>query len=144
VALDDEHSKRYVPRLLALGYRVIDKSNTYRADPKVPLVAAGVNSVRVDDAVRLVANPNCTTIPLTLALSPLQKEFGLEAVTVSTYQASAAPVSRPSTPFSRRARSATSRPIASAAFSIPRRTPATPCPTTAAPTTAAFRRKSAS
>ena len=87
VALDDDHSKRYVPRLLALGYRVIDKSNTYRADPKVPLVAAGVNSVRIDDAVRLVANPNCTTIPLTLALSPLQKEFGLSDVTVSTYQA---------------------------------------------------------
>jgi aspartate-semialdehyde dehydrogenase len=87
VALDDDHSKRYVPRLLALGYRVIDKSNTYRADPKVPLVAAGVNSVRIDDSVRLVANPNCTTIPLTLALSPLQKEFGLADVTVSTYQA---------------------------------------------------------
>jgi aspartate-semialdehyde dehydrogenase len=87
VALDDDHSKRYVPRLLALGYRVIDKSNTFRADPKVPLVAAGVNSVRVDDSVRLVANPNCTTIPLTLALSPLQKELGLEDVTVSTYQA---------------------------------------------------------
>ena len=87
VALDDDHSKRYVPRLLALGYRVIDKSNTYRADPKVPLVAAGVNSVRVDETVRLVANPNCTTIPLTLALSPLQKEYGLQDVTVSTYQA---------------------------------------------------------
>lgn len=87
VALDDEHSKRYVPRLLALGYRVIDKSNTYRGDPKVPLVAAGVNSQRVDDGVRLVANPNCTTIPLTLALSPLQKQFGLADVTVSTYQA---------------------------------------------------------
>ncbi|HYP88988.1 MAG TPA: aspartate-semialdehyde dehydrogenase [Polyangiaceae bacterium] len=87
VALDDDHSKRYVPRLLALGYRVIDKSNTYRGDPKVPLVAAGVNSVRIDETVRLVANPNCTTIPLTLALSPLQKKFGLEDVTVSTYQA---------------------------------------------------------
>lgn len=87
VALDDEHSKRYVPRLLALGYRVVDKSNTYRADPKVPLVVGGVNSGRVDDSVRLVANPNCTTIPLALALSPLQKEYGLEAVTVSTYQA---------------------------------------------------------
>lgn len=87
VALDDEHSKRYVPRLLALGYRVIDKSSVYRADPKVPLVTAGVNSVRVDDSVRLVANPNCTTIPLALALCPLQKEYGLEAVTVSTYQA---------------------------------------------------------
>ncbi|HEY6077554.1 MAG TPA: aspartate-semialdehyde dehydrogenase [Polyangiaceae bacterium] len=87
VALDDDHSKRYVPRLQALGYRVIDKSNTYRADPKVPLVVAGVNSRRVDEAVRLVANPNCTTIPLTLALSPLQQEYGLENVTVSTYQA---------------------------------------------------------
>lgn len=87
VALDDDHSKRYVPRLLALGFRVIDKSNTYRADPKVPLVAAGVNSLRVDESVRLVANPNCTTIPLTLALAPLQQEYGLEAVTVSTYQA---------------------------------------------------------
>ncbi|WP_437989651.1 aspartate-semialdehyde dehydrogenase [Sorangium sp. So ce145] len=87
VALDDDHSKRYVPRLVELGYRVIDKSNTYRADPKVPLVVAGVNSSIVDDSVRLVANPNCTTIPLMLALSPLRREFGLSAVTVSTYQA---------------------------------------------------------
>ncbi|HKY36187.1 MAG TPA: aspartate-semialdehyde dehydrogenase [Polyangiaceae bacterium] len=87
VALDDEHSKRYVPRLLALGYRVIDKSSVYRADPKVLLVTAGVNSGRVDDGVRLVANPNCTTIPLMLALSPLHQEYGLEAITVSTYQA---------------------------------------------------------
>jgi aspartate-semialdehyde dehydrogenase len=87
VALDDEHSKRFVPRLLALGYRVIDKSSVYRADPKVLLVTAGVNSARVDDSVRLVANPNCTTIPLMLALSPLRQEYGLEAVTVSTYQA---------------------------------------------------------
>ena len=87
VALDDDHSKRYVPRLLALGYRVVDKSNTYRADPKVPLVAAGANSDEVTDAVRLIANPNCTTIPLTLALQPLRKEYGLRSVTVSTYQA---------------------------------------------------------
>src|SRR6187399_1312694 len=35
VALDDEHSRRFVPRLLSLGYRVIDKSSTYRADPAV-------------------------------------------------------------------------------------------------------------
>jgi aspartate-semialdehyde dehydrogenase len=87
VALDDEHSKRYVPRLLELGYRVVDKSNTYRGDPNVPLVTAGVNSDAVGDGVRLVANPNCTTIPLTLALHPLRTAFGLESVTVSTYQA---------------------------------------------------------
>ena len=87
VALDDEHSKRYVPRLLELGYRVVDKSNTYRADPKVPLVTAGVNHDLVTNEVRLVANPNCTTIPLTLALWPLHKRFGLVNATVSTYQA---------------------------------------------------------
>jgi len=87
VALDDEHSKRYVPRLLELGYRVVDKSNTYRADPVVPLVVAGANSERVTDAVRLVANPNCTTIPLMLALRPLHRQFGLRDLTVSTYQA---------------------------------------------------------
>jgi len=87
VALDDDHSKRYVPRLLELGYRVIDKSNTYRADPNVPLVAAGVNDELVGEAVHLVANPNCTTIPLTLALEPLRRKFGLASATVSTYQA---------------------------------------------------------
>ena len=87
VALDDEHSKRYVPRLLELGYRVIDKSNTYRADEKVPLVAAGVNHDLVTESVRLVANPNCTTIPLTLALAPLQRRFGIESASVATYQA---------------------------------------------------------
>ena len=87
VALDDEHSKRFVPRLLALGYRVVDKSNTYRADPEVPLVVAGVNDRRVDDGVQLVANPNCTTIPLALALQPIAREYGLDAVAVSTYQA---------------------------------------------------------
>jgi aspartate-semialdehyde dehydrogenase len=87
VALDDDHSQRYVPRLLELDYRVVDKSNTYRLDPKVPLVVAGANHRNVDDSVRLVANPNCTTIPLVLALSPLARRFGLAAVAVSTYQA---------------------------------------------------------
>lgn len=87
VALDDDHSRRYVPRLLELGYRVIDKSNAYRADPNVPLVVAGVNAGLVNESVRLIANPNCTTIPLMLALGPLQRRFGLANVTVSTYQA---------------------------------------------------------
>ncbi|MEZ4381110.1 MAG: aspartate-semialdehyde dehydrogenase [Nannocystaceae bacterium] len=87
VALDDDHSARYVPRLLDLGYRVVDKSNTYRLDPKVPLVVAGVNDALVADDVRLVANPNCTTIPLMLALAPLIRRCGLEAVEVATYQA---------------------------------------------------------
>jgi aspartate-semialdehyde dehydrogenase len=87
VALDDEHSRRYVPRLLALGYRVIDKSNTYRMDRQVPLVVAGVNHAEVGSDTRLVANPNCTTIPLALVLAPLLSRFGIASVAVSTYQA---------------------------------------------------------
>jgi len=87
VALDDEHSKRYVPRLLELGYRVVDKSSTYRSDPAVPLVVAGVNHAQVSAETRLVANPNCTTIPLVITLAPLLARFGIESVTVSTYQA---------------------------------------------------------
>jgi aspartate-semialdehyde dehydrogenase len=87
VALDDDHSQRYVPRLLELGYRVVDKSNTYRLDPLVPLVVGGVNCREVRESVRLVANPNCTTIPFALASAPLQRRFGLEAASVSTYQA---------------------------------------------------------
>jgi aspartate-semialdehyde dehydrogenase len=87
VALDDDYSKRYVPRLLELGYRVVDKSNTFRMDPNVPLVAAGVNTARVDERTRLVANPNCTTIPFALTLAPLVRRFGVAAASVSTYQA---------------------------------------------------------
>ena len=87
VALDDEFSRRYVPRLLELGYRTIDKSNTYRLEPKVPLVVAGVNEGEVGSDTRLVANPNCTTIPLALALSPIDRYWRLQEVSVSTYQA---------------------------------------------------------
>jgi aspartate-semialdehyde dehydrogenase len=88
VALDDEYSARYCPRLIQLGYRVIDKSNTYRMDPAVPLIVAGVNHRRVLADTKLVANPNCTTIPLTLALEPLRARFGgLGEITASTYQA---------------------------------------------------------
>jgi len=86
VALDDDYSLRYVPRLLELGYRVIDKINAFRADPKVPLVVSGVNCDLVG-AHNLVANPNCTTIPLAMCLSVLHQEWGLEDVVVSTYQA---------------------------------------------------------
>jgi aspartate-semialdehyde dehydrogenase len=87
VALDDQYSARYCPRLVELGYRVIDKSNTYRMNPEVPLIVAGVNHRRATADTKLVANPNCTTIPLSLALEPLRAGFGLGEVTVSSYQA---------------------------------------------------------
>ncbi len=87
VAVDDDFSARYVPRLLALGYRVVDKSNTYRMDPTVPLVVAGVNCELLLGEARLAANPNCTTIPFALAMRPLDRRWGLSRATLSTYQA---------------------------------------------------------
>jgi aspartate-semialdehyde dehydrogenase len=87
VALDDQYSARYCPRLVELGYKVIDKSNTYRMNPEVPLIVAGVNHRRATADTKLVANPNCTTIPLSLALEPLRERFGLGEITVSSYQA---------------------------------------------------------
>lgn len=87
VAVDDDFSARYVPRLLALGYRVVDKSNTYRMDPSVPLVAAGVNCELLLGDAKLAANPNCTTIPFALAMRPLDRRWGLSRATLSTYQA---------------------------------------------------------
>ena len=86
VALDDDFSARYVPRLVELGYRVVDKSNTYRMDPRVPLVVAGVNCDLLTSEVRLAANPNCTTIPFALAMAPLDRRWGLARATLSTYQ----------------------------------------------------------
>src|SRR5260370_11439399 len=83
VALDDEHSTRYVPRLLELGYRVIDKSNTFRANPAVPLVVSGVNCHLVGDH-HLVANPNCTTIPLPTFLPVPHRPSCLQNFVVTT------------------------------------------------------------
>lgn len=87
VALDDAFSQRYCPRLVQLGYRVVDKSNTYRMESEVPLVVAGVNGRRVTEGTKLVANPNCTTIPFAMAMQPLVQAFGVESVAISSYQA---------------------------------------------------------
>ena len=94
VALDDAHSAHYCPRLLELGYRVVDKSNTYRLDPHVPLVVAGVNHEQVRGQTRLVANPNCTTITHARARAH-SPPLGISQVRVSTYQAISAPARPP-------------------------------------------------
>jgi aspartate-semialdehyde dehydrogenase len=66
---------------------VVDNSSAFRYDPGVPLVVPEVNGDLLDARPTLVANPNCSTIAIALALAPLQRAFGLERVAVSTYQA---------------------------------------------------------
>ncbi len=80
-------SLEYVPRAVAAGCVVIDKSSAFRMAPGVPLVVPEVNGPEVFKANGIIASPNCTTIPLVMVLAPLHREFGVRRVVVSTYQA---------------------------------------------------------
>ncbi|MCX7606410.1 MAG: aspartate-semialdehyde dehydrogenase [Bacteroidia bacterium] len=79
-------SREWAPRFVEKGAIVIDNSSAWRLEPHVPLIVPEVNLSARGDA-RLIANPNCSTIQLVVALAPLAREFGLERVIVSTYQA---------------------------------------------------------
>jgi len=79
-------SADYAPRARAQGALVIDNSATFRMDPKVPLVVPEVNAHHLAHHSGLVANPNCSTIQMVVALAPLHAAAGLKRVAVSTYQ----------------------------------------------------------
>ena len=83
-------SRELVPHAVEGGALVVDKSSAYRLADGYPLVVPEVNGARALDALettRVVANPNCSTIPLTCVLKPLHEAAGLRRVRVSTYQA---------------------------------------------------------
>lgn len=81
-------STEWAPRIAAAGCIVIDNSSAWRMDPDVPLVVPEVNADAVMGykAKNIIANPNCSTAQLVVALKPLQDAVGLRRVVVSTYQ----------------------------------------------------------
>jgi aspartate-semialdehyde dehydrogenase len=79
-------SRELVPHAVRGGALVIDKSSAYRLQDGVPLVVPEVNGARAQAHDGIVANPNCSTIPLTMVLKPLHDAAGLERIRVSTYQ----------------------------------------------------------
>jgi aspartate-semialdehyde dehydrogenase len=81
-------SRTYAPIAAASGALVIDNSSAWRMEPGVPLVVPEVNVDDLRDAAerRIVANPNCCAIPLTVVLEPLRRAAGIERVVVATYQ----------------------------------------------------------
>ena len=79
-------SKQWAPVAAAAGAVVIDNSSAFRLDPSVPLVVPEVNPRAAFEHRGIIANPNCTTILLTLALAPLQARRSIRRVVVSTYQ----------------------------------------------------------
>ena len=79
-------SLEYAPRFAGVGSIVIDNSSAWRMDPKKKLVVPEVNGhvLRIDD--RIIANPNCSTIQMVVALKPLHDTFRIKRIVVSTYQ----------------------------------------------------------
>lgn len=81
-------SKIWAPRAVEDGAYAIDNSSAFRMHPEVPLVVPEVNMHAIDSKLgpQLIANPNCSTIQMVVALKPIQEKFGLTSVIVSTYQ----------------------------------------------------------
>jgi aspartate-semialdehyde dehydrogenase len=86
LAVSGDFARQHARALAAEGVAVVDNSSALRLEPDVPLVVPEVNAEAIGEA-RLIANPNCTTAILVVALEPLRRAFGLRRVIVSTYQA---------------------------------------------------------
>ena len=83
-----EPTKIYAPKAAAAGCVVIDNSSLYRMDPDVPLIVPEVNPDAIDGYTKrnIIANPNCSTAPMVVALKPLHDAAVIKRVVVSTYQ----------------------------------------------------------
>ena len=81
-------AKEYAPKAAAAGCVVIDNSSLYRMDPDVPLIVPEVNPEAIDGYKKrmIIANPNCSTAQMVVALKPLHDAAGIKRVVVSTYQ----------------------------------------------------------
>ena len=80
-------SKLFAKEAVSRGAVVIDNSSTFRLDPDVPLVVPEVNSGDVETHKGIIANPNCSTIQMVVALNPIHRAAKIKRVVVSTYQA---------------------------------------------------------
>jgi len=79
-------SAEWVPRLVDAGAVVVDNTSYWRMHPEVPLVITEVNPDAAERHSGLVANPNCSTMQMVLALAPIERAVGIERIVVSTYQ----------------------------------------------------------
>lgn len=80
-------SAKFAPEAVKRGAIVVDNTSHYRMDPDVPLVVPEVNPTALRKHKGIIANPNCSTIQMMVALEPIRQAYGLKRVIVSTYQA---------------------------------------------------------
>lgn len=87
-AIGSDATKIYAPKFAAAGCIVIDNSSLYRMDPDVPLIVPEVNPDAIDGytARNIIANPNCSTAQMVVALKPLHDKATIKRVVVATYQ----------------------------------------------------------
>jgi aspartate-semialdehyde dehydrogenase len=81
-----ETSKKWAPKFAEKLCYVIDNSSAWRMTDGVPLVVPEINASAITVDQKIIANPNCSTIQMVLALSPLHNKYGIKRVVVSTYQ----------------------------------------------------------
>ena len=79
-------SLEWAPRFAEAGITVIDNSSAWRMDPAKPLVVPEINADILTANDKIIANPNCSTIQMVVALNPLHKKYGIDRLVVSTYQ----------------------------------------------------------
>jgi aspartate-semialdehyde dehydrogenase len=79
-------SLEWAPKFAEVGTTVIDNSSAWRMDPDKKLIVPEVNGNVLTAADKIIANPNCSTIQLVVALQPLHKRYGIKRIVVSTYQ----------------------------------------------------------
>jgi aspartate-semialdehyde dehydrogenase len=79
-------SKQYAPLFAAKGTYVIDNSSAWRMVPEIPLVVPEINADTITKDTHIIANPNCSTIQMVMALAPIHKAYGIKRLVVSTYQ----------------------------------------------------------
>lgn len=79
-------SKQYAPLFAKNGTYVIDNSSAWRKNPEIPLVVPEINADDIENQHHIIANPNCSTIELVLALAPLHRKYNIKRLVVSTYQ----------------------------------------------------------
>ena len=79
-------STEWAPKFADAGVTVIDNSSAWRMDPTKKLVVPEINAASLTENDKIIANPNCSTIQMVVALAPLHKKYGIKRVVVSTYQ----------------------------------------------------------
>lgn len=81
-----ETSLNWAPKFAAVGTIVIDNSSAWRMSPDHKLIVPEINADSITSGDRIIANPNCSTIQMVLALEPLRQRYGIKRIVVSTYQ----------------------------------------------------------